>query len=77
MELLCPPPPFLGILTPLNVEDPPPLSPALLLLYYIWGGGPTQGIFHRLQHFDGSLSKIATYLLQPATFSLDRLLANR
>jgi len=36
-------PPFLGILTPMNEEDPPPLSPAFLLLYigttYIWGGG--------------------------------------
>jgi len=35
------PPPFLGILTPLNEEDPPPLSQALLLYIgttYIWGG---------------------------------------
>ena len=36
------PPPFLGILTPLNEEDPPPLSQALLLYIgttYIGGGG--------------------------------------
>ena len=56
------PPPFLGILTPLNEEDPPPLSQALLLYIgttYIWGGGLTQGIFHFPQHFDGSVFKNA------------------